>query len=244
MKEKATFIKLNRSILNWRWYKNANTMRVFVHLLLKANIKDHDFEDITVHRGQLVTSIRHLSTELQISERSIRTALNHLKTTQEVTIKTTAKYSIITIEKYDEYQNTTHKESINRHSNGTQSTSNRQQSKNDKKEKNEKNIYIVEKDSTVCNSLIIEIVEYLNSKLGTSYKPSTQAAKKHINARLEEGFSVDDFKKVIDQKAKEWRNTDMSKYLRPETLFGVKFESYLNSPVKDNNPFRGYEILN
>ena len=76
------------------------------------------------------------TTELQISERSIRTALNHLKTTQEVTIKTTAKYSIITIEKYDEYQNTTHKESINRHSNDAQSTSNRQQSKNDKKEKN------------------------------------------------------------------------------------------------------------
>ncbi len=51
-------------------------------------------------------------------------------------------------------------------------------------------------------------------------------------------------KKVIDLKIKEWRSRDVSKYLRPETLFGAKFESYLNSPVKDNNPFREYEILN
>ena len=215
-------------------------MRVFVHLLLKANIKDHDFEDITVHRGQVVTSRKHLSLELRISEQAVRTALNHLKSTNEITIETTSKYTIISIINYNLYQN----KPDNQPTINQQSTSNQPQSKNDKKEKNEKNIYIVEKESTVCNSLIIEIVEYLNSKLGTSYKPSTQATKKHINARLEEGFSVDDFKKVIDQKAKEWRNTDMSKYLRPETLFGVKFESYLNSPVKDNNPFRGYEILN
>ena len=78
-----------------------------------------------------------------------------------MTIKTTAKYSIITIEKYDEYQNKTHKESINRHSNGTQSTSNRQQSKNDKKEKN---IYIVEKGSTVC---IFEILNLLTEGLNS-----------------------------------------------------------------------------
>ncbi len=91
---------------------------------------------------------------------------------------------------------------------------------------------------------ILEIVEYLNNQLGTSYRASTGATRQHITARLKEGYTVDDFKKVIDLKIKEWRSTDMSKYLRPETLFGAKFESYLNSPVKNDDPYRGYELLN
>ena len=109
---------------------------------------------------------------------------------------------------------------------------------------NKDNIYIVEQDSTVYSFEILEIVEYLNEQLGTSYRSNTNATRKHIIARLKEGYTVEDFKKVIDLKIKEWRNTDMSKYLRPETLFGAKFESYLNSPVKDDNLFRGYEVLN
>lgn len=72
------------------------------------------------------------------------------------------------------------------------------------------------------------IVSYLNGKAGTRYRPSTAATKKHINARLNDGFSVDDFKRVIDTKCSEWMGTKYQKYLRPETLFGGKFESYLN----------------
>ncbi|MEE1061289.1 MAG: conserved phage C-terminal domain-containing protein [Ruminococcus sp.] len=107
---------------------------------------------------------------------------------------------------------------------------------------------IVEQDSTSCISQVKEIVEYLNAKVGTSYKASTKATQKHINARLKEGYTVDDFKKVINRKTEEWQNTDMSKYLRPDTLFGAKFESYLNIPLQQNtektDPFRGYDILN
>ena len=116
--------------------------------------------------------------------------------------------------------------------------------KEKEKYKEEKEDNIVEQDSTVYSFEICEIVEYLNEQLGTSYRSNTNATRKHIIARLKEGYTVDDFKKVIDLKTKEWRNTDMSKYLRPETLFGAKFESYLNSPVKDDNLFRGYEVLN
>ena len=85
------------------------------------------------------------------------------------------------------------------------------------------------------------ICEMLNAKAGTNYKPSTAATQKHINARLAEGFTVDDFQTVIDKKCAEWMGTDMEKYLRPETLFGSKFESYLNAPAtrakKSSNPF-------
>ena len=74
-----------------------------------------------------------------------------------------------------------------------------------------------------------EIVDYLNSKIGTHYRATTRKTQSLIKARMNEGFNVDDFKKVIDNKSAEWgKDSKMSKYLRPETLFGTKFESYLN----------------
>ena len=79
-----------------------------------------------------------------------------------------------------------------------------------------------------------EIVEYLNTALGSNYKPDTQETCRHINGRLAEGYSVDDFKKVIDMQVSEWKdNPKMSKYLRPETLFcQSKFEAYFNAGAK------------
>lgn len=83
--------------------------------------------------------------------------------------------------------------------------------------------------NTVSNTDIYkEIISYLNMILDSNYKYTTKKTQDCINARLNEGFTVDDFKTVIDKKAKEWLGTDMEKYLRPETLFGNKFEGYLN----------------
>lgn len=77
-----------------------------------------------------------------------------------------------------------------------------------------------------------EIVAHLNQRAGTHYKATTAITRKLIKARLKEGFTVDEFKMVIDKKCAEWlNNRDMAKYLRPETLFGPKFESYLNAKV-------------
>lgn len=72
------------------------------------------------------------------------------------------------------------------------------------------------------------IIEYLNDKADRKYKHSTGKTKTLIKARWNEGFALDDFKTVIDKKVSSWSSNDMSKYLRPETLFGTKFESYLN----------------
>lgn len=89
-----------------------------------------------------------------------------------------------------------------------------------------------------------EIVDYLNSKIGTHYRATTRKTQSLIKARMNEGFTVDDFKIVIDNKAAEWSKDErMSKYLRPQTLFGTNFESYLNQqsrvgkaePVNDFN---------
>ncbi len=75
-----------------------------------------------------------------------------------------------------------------------------------------------------------EVIEYLNAKAGTAYKPTSKDTQKHIKARIAEGFSLSDFQTVIDKKVSEWKGTDMEGYLRPSTLFGTKFESYLNAP--------------
>jgi uncharacterized phage protein (TIGR02220 family) len=73
-----------------------------------------------------------------------------------------------------------------------------------------------------------EIVCFLNEKAGTKYRSSSAKTKKLIRARFSDGFKLEDFKTVITKKTDEWLNTDMAKYLRPETLFGTKFEGYLN----------------
>lgn len=77
-------------------------------------------------------------------------------------------------------------------------------------------------------NVIKDIIEYLNTKLCTKYKSNAEYINKHINARLNEGFTLEDFKTVIDKKYDEWAGTEMDKFLRPETLFGTKFQQYLN----------------
>lgn len=79
--------------------------------------------------------------------------------------------------------------------------------------------------------LIKYIVEYLNKTCGTRYKHSTVNTQKHIRARLRDGYVFEDFKTVIDKKAKEWKGTEMEKFLCPDTLFGSKFEKYLNQNI-------------
>ena len=76
------------------------------------------------------------------------------------------------------------------------------------------------------------IITYLNEKAGTNYKPTSRKTQNCINARLEEGFTVDDFITVIDKKCADWLSTEFAQYLRPATLFGTKFEAYLNAPIK------------
>ena len=91
--------------------------------------------------------------------------------------------------------------------------------------------------NTITNT-IKEIIDYLNTVLGTRYSYKTQKTQTCIKARLKENpnFTVSDFKTVIDKKYKEWKGTDMERYLRSETLFGGKFEGYLNQNIVDGKP--------
>lgn len=87
----------------------------------------------------------------------------------------------------------------------------------------------------IKTNTIKDIIDYLNSRLGTSYKHTTAKTVECVNARLKEGFTLEDFKTVIDKKVAEWKGTDFEQYLRPTTLFGTKFEGYLNAKTSKPN---------
>ena len=91
-----------------------------------------------------------------------------------------------------------------------------------------------------------EIIDYLNSKIGTHYRATSRKTQSLIRARINEGATVDDFKTVIDNKVAEWSNDEcMSKYLRPETLFGTHFDGYLNQRkvvAKSNEPINDFNF--
>lgn len=88
------------------------------------------------------------------------------------------------------------------------------------------------------------VISYLNEKTGLKYKATSKATQQHIHARIEEGFTIEDFKTVIDKKCADWIGTEWEQYLRPSTLFGTKFESYLNAPVTNRKTYgqNGVEI--
>lgn len=103
----GSYIKIDRKILEWEWYRNEHTKNLFFHCLLKANWKDAKFEGKVIARGSFVTSVKRLSEELDLTSDEIKTALKHLIQTGEITKQTTNKYTVITVSNYDSYQELT-----------------------------------------------------------------------------------------------------------------------------------------
>jgi len=141
------WIKLHRKFANWEWYNDSNMVHLFLYCLLKANHKPKKWKGIIISRGQYITGLTKMKKETGISIQSLRTCINRLKSTHEITIKSTSKYSVITVVNYDDYQ--VMQDSTNRVTNrvtnkqltNNQQTTNKQltTTKNDKNEKNEKN---------------------------------------------------------------------------------------------------------
>lgn len=137
------WIKIHRKLLDWEWYSDINVTRLFIHLLLKANHTENKWQGMIIEQGQLVTSLEHLSKEIGLTFQQTRTALDKLKSTNEITIKTTNKNSLITIMNYSFYQNNETKitsEITNKITN-EQQTNNKQNNKQITTNKNDKNIF-------------------------------------------------------------------------------------------------------
>ena len=98
------YIKLSRKLMDWEWYSNINTCRLFIHMLLKANWKDGKFEGKVIPRGSFVSSIGTLAKETSLTNDEVRTALKHLISTKEIAKQSYSKYTVFSVNNYAEYQ--------------------------------------------------------------------------------------------------------------------------------------------
>ena len=223
----AGWIKLHRELLQWEWYDDNNAKALFIHCLLKANHKPNKWRGHVIDRGEFVTSLEKLKVETGMSIQKVRTCLGKLEKSACLEVKSNTRFTSITVCNYDVFQGEDENTNtpLNKQITNEQQTDNKQitTNNNDKKEKKDKEDNIPYGD----------IVSFLNKKTGKSYKVTTPKTREVIKARFNDGFSLEDFKTVISQKTESWLNDPaMCKYLRPETLFGNKFEGYLNEGVK------------
>ena len=123
-------IKIFRKMLDWEWFSDINTFYVFMYCLLKANWKDKKWRGIDVKRGSFITSRAHLAKDLHLSEQQIKTALEHLESTNEITKSPTARYTVITVVKYNEYQTSNQLNNQETTNKTTSRTTNKQPSSN------------------------------------------------------------------------------------------------------------------
>lgn len=225
---------ISRKIFNSDLWDDVIKFRIFFYLIGHSVFSDEGTEvaGIKLERGQYLRSLRQIQDDLSYREgrgNSIKTyplttiqrKIKSLENEGRIKVKSTEYGTLFTVLNYQQYQvldnYKTSQVEQQRNSNGTAMEQQWNNNKNDKNDKNDKK-----------EIHYVEIVDYLNEKCGTKYKATTEKTKSMIRARWSEGFRVDDFKRVIDNKSSEWQGTDMQKYLRPETLFGNKFEGYLN----------------
>jgi len=163
------WIKLHRKFVKWEWFHNSEMVHLFLYLVLSANHEPGRWQGQDIARGQLVTGRFTLSENTGISQQTIRTCLGRLKSTSELTIKSTNKYSIITILKYEDYQKDERKStstSTSKSTNNQPTTNHKQELKKNKKE------YSTEQSSLIAE--VIKLFEDVNPACKRMYGNTTQ----------------------------------------------------------------------
>lgn len=232
------YLKLYYKLLDWQWYTDANVMRLFIHCLLKANRLDKKWHGIDIKAGSFITSYENLAFETGLTVRQIRTALTKLKTTGELTNKTTSRYSMITINNWNEYQG-------NDKQNDKQMTSKRQT--NDKQmtttiecknDNNDKNVFLIsekkeKKSDPFINSLNTffcnEYKRIFNTKstVFLSYQNRnklTELAAEYPNIRELIPLAIEKIKEIGTFRFKDRDFTPSASWL----LRGDNFERVMN----------------
>ena len=103
---KGGWIKIHRKILDWCWYYDIKTFKLFMHLLLKANFKKKQWQNETVKIGEFISSYKHLAQDTGLSIHEVKTAITHLEKTGEIAKRSTTKYTVFTVTNYIKYQET------------------------------------------------------------------------------------------------------------------------------------------
>lgn len=194
----STWIKLHRQIMNWEWYQDANVMRVFIHCLLSANSQPQKWCGIYVEKGSFITSNEKMACSLNLSVQQIRTAINKLKSTNEITHQTTSRYSIITVKNWDLFQD--NNKQNNKQITNEQQTNNKQITinKNIEKDKKEKNIFISASDKKIDPYFSSEKINFENEyKKVFGKKPYLQRKECFKILELTEDF--EDFNFILPE---------------------------------------------
>lgn len=242
MEVNGGYIKLFRQIVDWEWYDDFPTFRLFIHLLLKVNHADRDWQNKKIERGSCITSFASLSAETKLSVEQIKRALKNLQKTGEIKKISTNKNTLIIVTKYDYYQSsindnnkqkTNEQQANNKQKTNEEQTNNKQTTtnKNVKNIKNDKNnnLYCPSGEEQKINEIIYYVVQVLNIETEKEFSPSTELTRKLIQDRLNDGYTLEDFKCVIEKKCDAWKSDPVMKsYLKPSILFGKKFDEYLN----------------
>lgn len=234
------YIKLFRQIVDWEWYDDIPTCRLFIHLLLKVNHADRNWQGKKIERGSCITSFASLSTETNLSVGQIKRALKNLQKTGEIKKISTNQSTLIIVTKYDDYQcfaNVDNKQTTNEQHEDDMQKTNEQQTdnkqtttnnnvKNIKNDKNNNNLYC---SSDEEQEIIKTIIQMFNVETDKEFSPDTKLTRKLIQDKLNAGYSLADFKCVIEKKCDAWISDPIMKsYLKPSVLFGDKFDEYLN----------------
>jgi len=239
------WIKLHRGLQKWGWKKSPNHLAVFIDLILEANHEDGECMGIKIPRGALTTSIKAISERSGVSEMRVRTILNQLKLTNELTIKTTTKFTMISISKWDDYQLTN--KADNKQLTNEQQTTNKRLTTNKKlitKEVKNKNtpplLFEVEPlqlgEDIEIEDLAVKVLTAFNTICFKGCQPTKFNIGK-INARVKEGYTYSDFIKTLSFMNKKWKDDPkMREYLTIATLFSGKFDGYLESAKNADKP--------
>jgi DNA-binding transcriptional MerR regulator len=159
----AGWIKIHRKFLDWEWFNKSEAVHLFMYLVLKANHKDGQWQGIDIKKGQFVTSFGKISSDTGISLQTIRTLLKKFEKTNEINIQTTNKFTIVTLCKYECYQQ--ENEPTNTQLTNEQQTTNKQLTTN-KNDKNEKKFIIPTFNDVLeyCmqNNLDVDGVKFIN----------------------------------------------------------------------------------
>ena len=230
------FIVIDRAINDWKWRDNSVALGLWLHILLSANWKDGWFSGHHIPRGSFATSMRRMSEETALSEKTIRKWLKRFEEDKQIELRGMNRFTIIKVINYAKYQDYTSENETERselryeprfEQRSELRSEQRLDNRTNKQINKETKEQYISGETPEDYSETDSVIDYLNLVTGQKYKYS-KTSRKHIHARLSEGFTVEDCKSVIDKKTREWIGTDMMKYLNPETLFSGEFEKYLN----------------
>ena len=190
------WIKIHRKLLDWEWYDEHNTFRLFIHLLLKANHKPKNYRGVNILEGQVMTGFSLLAEQTGLTVQKVRTALNNLKSTNEITIKSGNKGTVIQIVKYLDYQVVTNKTTNEQQKDNKQVTTN-------KNVNNKKNVKNIDKPVFVPPSKK-EFMVFARSKFKT--EELYQASRDKLLLKYDAWTESDWINGRTDKKIKKWKS--------------------------------------